>query len=72
MHIPNITIQQCLNDIRASTQLSDREIGDRIGLNQSNVWRLRTGRHKNTTHAIGIRISNLHAQLLKKKTKETT
>lgn len=67
MQISDITIQQRLNDIRASAGLSDRKIGDKVGLNQSNVWRLRTGQYKNTTDVVGIRIVNLHAEIIKQK-----
>ncbi len=65
MQIPNMSTKQRLEDIRASTGLSDRVIGDKVGLNQSNVWRLRTGKYKRTTDEVGIRIANLHAQLVK-------
>jgi DNA-binding Xre family transcriptional regulator len=65
MQIPNLTTKKRLEDIRASAHLSDREIGEKVGLNQSNVWRLRTGKYKRTTDEAGIKIANLHALLVK-------
>lgn len=64
MQIPNLTTKQRLEDIKASTGLSDRKIAEKVGLNQSNVWRLRTGKYKRTTDEVGIKIVNLHALLV--------
>ncbi len=69
MQIPNLTTKQRLEAIRASTRLSDRKIGAKVGLNQSNVWRLRTGQYKRTTDEVGIRIAILHAEIINGKHK---
>lgn len=63
MQIPEISTQQRLKELRA-TGLTDEAIGERVGLHQSNVWRLRKGEYKGTTDVVGIRIANLHAQIV--------
>ncbi len=67
MQTSNITTRQRLEAIRASSSLSDREIGELVGLNQSNVWRLRNGLYKSTTDEVGFKIADLYARILKQK-----
>jgi len=49
-----------------NTGLTEKEISDFIGVNQSTTHRLRTGKHKTTTYESGVKISELHKKVMRK------
>lgn len=69
MQNQNISTQQRLKELKASTGFSDQKLGELVGLDQSNVWRLRNGQYKKTTYEVGIRIAQLHSEIVIQKDK---
>lgn len=63
MIIPLVPAKKHLEELNRAGY-SDRKIGEYIGMARENVWRLRNGKHQTTSHEYGIRIANLHAQVV--------
>jgi hypothetical protein len=51
------------------TGLSEKKIGDLIGLDQATTHRLRVGTHKSTNFESGLKIVALHKKIVKDKPK---
>lgn len=62
-HNQAMNIQDMLTTIKAKGY-SDREIGERAGIDQSIVSRLRNGKHKSTNFAAGKAIEQFYQEVL--------
>lgn len=52
-------MQDLVNDL-LNTGLTEKELGDLVGLSQAQIHRLKTGESKDTSYTAGTKLHDLH------------